>query len=165
MVLPVFARQDRSTGEKLFSGVFTKTATVEIQGEDGWHRAMCYVDEGASVSMIQQKIADKAKLKKEEQIEMAIQAVGFKHPWKTHNVRQVRLRGTFKGAPTIEILAVEEEGVSAVDDLGKHICALDHSPQLLPHFKVLLVWRYADVFAFLLHFCQLPAPREVGLVL
>ena len=61
MVLPVFARQDRSTGEKLFSGVFTKTATVEIQGEDGWHRAMCYVDEGASVSMIQQKIADKAK--------------------------------------------------------------------------------------------------------
>ena len=48
---------------------------------------------------------------------MAIQAVGFKHPWKTHNVRQVRLRGTFKGAPTIEILAVKEENIAKLNEL------------------------------------------------
>ena len=117
MALPAIAREDRSMAERLLRGVFTMTATVEIATERGWRRAMCYVDEGATVSMIQQRAAEEANVEKIDEVDMAIQAVGYLHPARPHNVRRVRFRGTYAGEPTIEIFAVEEQQIAKLSAL------------------------------------------------
>ena len=48
--------------KRLFENIFTKTVMVSVEGPDGWIRAICYVDDGANVSLIQLKLANAAAL-------------------------------------------------------------------------------------------------------
>ena len=74
--LSVLASSEANLSKTLFSKVFTKSATVMIQGADGWKRAMCYVDDGATISLVQSKAANTAKLPEAGKVTMAIEAIG-----------------------------------------------------------------------------------------
>ena len=111
------ARCHRSLARRMFSGIFTKTATVMINGGKGWRRAICYVDDGANISMVQTRAAEQASLPKVGEVSMALQAVGHLYDTAVYNVRKVRLRGTFPNAEVIEFDALERPHIANMNAL------------------------------------------------
>ena len=64
-----------------------------------------------------------------------------------------------------QILAVEEERVPSIYNLGKHISPFHDSPQLLPYFDVLLIRSDGNLLIFFFNFRKSSPPLQVGLVL
>lgn len=110
--MSALAGNNRENPESYFRNVFTKTATVLIQGCKGWKRAICYVDDGAAVSLVQTRAAESAGLSKDGQVIMEIEAVGATHQAQPLTVRKVRLKGTFPGAEEIDLVALERPKIA-----------------------------------------------------
>lgn len=103
--------------QELLSKVYTKTASILIEGADGWKPAMCLVDDGANISLVHAKFAEQNRLPNKGSIDIAMQVVGHTHPEKAHTVRQVRLKGIYPGAPVIEINALESASIAPLGKL------------------------------------------------
>ena len=115
--LSALARYERNLANKLFNKVFTKTATVLIEGANGWHRAICYVDDGATVSLIRTSLVKTAQLKEVGKVDMAIEAIGHRHGSRAYNVHRLRIKETFPGAKEISFEAVEREQIARLNAL------------------------------------------------
>ena len=117
MQLSALARYEKDLADRLFNKVYTKTATVLMKSATGWIRATCYVDDGATVSMVKSSLVKAAKLKEIGRVDMAIEAVGHRHSSRAYNVHRIKIKGTFPGAEEVTLEAVEREEIARLSAL------------------------------------------------
>ncbi|KAK4006280.1 hypothetical protein OUZ56_011434 [Daphnia magna] len=86
---------------RLFGGVYVQTATVVVEGPNGWHQAIAYIDQGSNATLVRSELAQTLGLQEVGKINLKLQAVGHIHPEKERSVRKLRLRGTIPQAEDI----------------------------------------------------------------
>ena len=101
--------------------VLIKTATVTIQGPTGEKRAICLVDDGSQRSYIRRQLADELELDVVGQEALCIYAFGSKlaAPPESLNKRRFLVKGTFPGAPLLELTALDKEEISTISPYVK----------------------------------------------
>ncbi|XP_046445140.1 uncharacterized protein LOC124194797 [Daphnia pulex] len=99
-----------------FGEVILKTATVYITGPNGKQiRAILFLDDGSHRTWIKRQISKELQLKIIQVEQIATRAFRQTEapPAETHNVVEMTVRGTWPGAPTVRIEALE-----ATDKVG-----------------------------------------------
>ncbi|KAK4007700.1 hypothetical protein OUZ56_012853 [Daphnia magna] len=104
---------------RLFGGVYVQTATVVVEGPNGWHKAIAYIDQGSNAILIRSELAKTLGLQEVGKINLELQAVGHTHPEKERSVRRLRLRGTIPQAEDIELEAIEQPEIGKIDGSSK----------------------------------------------
>ncbi|XP_045032617.1 uncharacterized protein LOC123474466 [Daphnia magna] len=99
---------------RLFGGVYVQTATVIVEGPNGWHKAIAYIDQGSNATLIRSELAQTLGLQEVGKIKLKLQAVGHLHPEKERSVRKLRLRGIIPDAESIDLEAIEQPEIGKV---------------------------------------------------
>ena len=99
---------------RLFGGVYFQTATVIVEGLNGWHKAIAYIDRGLNATLIRSELAQTLGLQEVEKIKLKLQAMGHLHPEKVRSVRKLRLRGMIPDAESIDLEAIEQPEIRKV---------------------------------------------------
>ena len=98
------------------SEIILKTATVYILGPNGKQiRAILFLDDGSHRTWIKRQISRELQLKIIQVEQIATRAFRQTEapPAETHNVVEMTVRGTWPGAPTVRIEALEVEKVGS----------------------------------------------------
>jgi hypothetical protein len=113
---PVAGSSSTTACASSFGEVILKTATVYITGPNGKQiRAILFLDDGSHRTWIKRQISKELQLKiiQVEQITTRAFRQTEAPPAETHNVVEMTVRGTWPGAPTVRIEALE-----ATDKVG-----------------------------------------------
>ncbi|XP_032799831.2 uncharacterized protein LOC116936783 [Daphnia magna] len=60
---------------RLFGGVSVQTATVVVEGPNGWHKAIVYIDQGSNATLVRSELAQTLGLQEVGKINLKLQAV------------------------------------------------------------------------------------------
>ena len=98
-----------------------KTATVIIDGPNGSHRAIAFIDDGSHRSYVRRGLAEQLELPIEEQEQLAIGHFGAQRPGPSETLhrRSVSIRGTFPGAPPVALSLLDKEAICSVPSYAR----------------------------------------------